>query len=436
MTDKKTGSDYAANLRWRAEKLFREKAIREPRNVNAISPVETERILHELQVHQIELEMQNEELRQAQKDLEESRDRYFSLYDLAPVGYLTLSQKGLIQEANLTAATMLVVERSRMIKQPLTRFILKEDQDIYYLLRKQVFETGQPQMCELRLMKRDGTLFWAHLEASAAKDLGSPPFCLVTLSDITQRKQAEAKTMEYEALKIISQGKSALLANVSHELRTPLASIKGNIETLLLSDVEWSKEQQLEFLQAANIETDRLTLLIGDLLDMSRIESGKLVLDKHYCTVGKILDSVFGVLSVIASNHKLIIANLSDLPSIPMDKVRIGQVITNLVENASKFSEKGSQILVDAGLKDEEVIISIEDEGIGMPPEIVDNLFDRFYQAKQVVEGKTRGTGLGLSICKGLVEAHGGKMLVVSEVGKGSKFSFSLPLDSPLKEPN
>ena len=127
-------------------------------------------MLHELRVHQIELEMQNEELRRTQAELDAARARYFDLYDLAPVGYCTLTEKGLILEANLTAATLLGVARGALVKQPITRFILKEDQDIYYLHRKQLFETGEPQACELRMLKKDGTTFWAHLPATAAQD--------------------------------------------------------------------------------------------------------------------------------------------------------------------------------------------------------------------------------------------------------------------------
>ena len=115
----------------------------------ALTPEEARRTLHELQVHQIELEMQNEELRRAQAELNATRARYFDLYDLAPVGYCTLSEKGLILEANLTAATILGVARGVLVNKPITRFILKDDQDIYYLYRKQLLETGVTQTCEI-----------------------------------------------------------------------------------------------------------------------------------------------------------------------------------------------------------------------------------------------------------------------------------------------
>jgi len=143
------GSDgqTGQTLRRRAEEMAREQA-------GPSSPEDTSQTLHELRVHQIELEMQNEELRRSEAELDAARARYFDLYDLAPVGYVTVSESGLILEANLTAANLLGVARSALDRQPLSLFILPEDQDVYYLHRKHLLETGQTQVSELRLMKR------------------------------------------------------------------------------------------------------------------------------------------------------------------------------------------------------------------------------------------------------------------------------------------
>jgi PAS domain S-box-containing protein len=178
----------AATLRQRAEEQAR---TMEPISLSAQAPEAIERMLHELRVHQIELEMQNEELRRAQAEIEDGRARYFDLYDLAPVGYCTLSEKGLILEANLTAATLLGEVRSALIKQPLSRFILKDDRDIYYLHRKHLFETGEPQQCELRLVKPDGAPFWAQLTGTAAQGQDGELVCRVVVSDIAGRKRVE-----------------------------------------------------------------------------------------------------------------------------------------------------------------------------------------------------------------------------------------------------
>jgi PAS domain S-box-containing protein len=245
--------------------------------------------------------------------------------------------------------------------------------------------------------------------------------------NISDRKQAEARTMEMESLKRVNQARSLLLSNVSHELRTPLASIKGNIESLLETDVKWSKKQQLEFLESANVEVDRLSFLIQDLLMMSKMDSGTMALQKVSCDIADILDSVKGVLLRIAANHKISIELSPELPPILAEKIRIAQVITNLVENACKFSPEGSQIVIEGKLNGNSVILSVKDSGVGMSSEVIGNLFNRFYQVQQTVSSKTKGIGLGLTICKGIVEAHGGKIWVESQLGEGSVFSFSLP---------
>ncbi len=188
-------AEHAADLRARAEEV----AAQSPDSIEALSSEETQQVLHDLRVHQIELEMQNEELRRAQEELAESRDRYADLYDHAPVGYCLLSEKGLILEADLTAANLLDAARGALIKQPITRFILKEDQDIYYHHRKALFDTGEPQVCDLRMVKKDGTAFWTCLEATAGQDVDGAPVCRVVMTDTTERKQAEAALRESES---------------------------------------------------------------------------------------------------------------------------------------------------------------------------------------------------------------------------------------------
>ncbi len=171
----------------------------------ALSPAEMQQNLHELRVHQIELEMQNEELRRTQIELDVARARYFNLYDLAPVSYVAISEQGLILEANLTIATLLGVNRGEFVKQPISRFIHEDDQDIYYLHRKHLFETGAPLSCDLRIVKYDGTLLWAHLEGRVAQESDGGPECRIALTDITEtKKAAEDLWQSEERLRIVS----------------------------------------------------------------------------------------------------------------------------------------------------------------------------------------------------------------------------------------
>ena len=194
MIEKETSSNQANNLRRQAE----EKVARMIENQEELSAEEVQRILYELRVHQIELEMQNNELRLAYAELDAVRAGYFDLYDKALVGYFIISEKGLILEANLTAATLLGLERGAMIKQPISRFIIKEDQNIYYLHRKQLFEIDEPQDWDMRMVKKDGTVFWAHLKSIVALDAEGNPVCRIVMSDITKIKRADMLIRESE----------------------------------------------------------------------------------------------------------------------------------------------------------------------------------------------------------------------------------------------
>ena len=147
--------------------------------------------LHELHVHQIELEAQNEELRRTKDELDTSKARHFDFYDVSPVGYCTVSEKGLIKEVNLTTSTLLNVPRSQLIKQPIGNFLFKDDQGIYYQLRRELKDTDKPLSCELRLLKQGGTPFWAHLDAMAAKDDDGANVLRLVLTNVSERKQAE-----------------------------------------------------------------------------------------------------------------------------------------------------------------------------------------------------------------------------------------------------
>jgi PAS domain S-box-containing protein len=208
--EEKPAPGELVDLRLKAEEFLLEKAIQSPEDFADISPEKVALTLHELRVHQIELEMQNEELRRAQASLDTLKQRYFDLYDLAPVGYCTISSKGLILESNLTTATLLGCTRLALKKEPFLRFVLKEDHDTFYLLTRQLLQTSEPLICDLRMVKANGDIFWANLTATAALDL-SKPTCRVVISDISVRKQTE------ELLKQAEE-KFRLLVENSHDI--------------------------------------------------------------------------------------------------------------------------------------------------------------------------------------------------------------------------
>jgi PAS domain S-box-containing protein len=198
-------------LRKKAEEISRTTAKELPTNLGEMSTEEVRLLLHELQVHQIELEMQNTELRRTQEELDAERRRYFDLYDIAPVGYCTVSEEGLLLEANLAAINLLGVTRNTLPGQRMSRFILEEDQNGYYLFRRNLFASGQPQSCELRMVKKDKTIFSAHLAAVLAGGVSSAPVCRIVLSDISERKEAEE---ELKKIKWMLTSKQPLSASV------------------------------------------------------------------------------------------------------------------------------------------------------------------------------------------------------------------------------
>lgn len=189
-----------AKLEKQAEKMAAEYASLTTVDINALSSEEIRNVIHELHAHQAELETQNEELRRAQADLDTSQARYFDLYNLAPVGYVTVCGKGIIRECNLTTANLLGTTRDNMVNRKFSNFIFKEDQDTYYLRRKELFDKRKPQTYELRMEKADGTSFWAQLEAIFEHNEGGAPVCNMTMSDITKRKQAEDFLIESNSL--------------------------------------------------------------------------------------------------------------------------------------------------------------------------------------------------------------------------------------------
>jgi len=193
-----------AKLRWRAEEIAQEQGVLSPENLTTLSRVEALKLIHELRVHQIELTMQNEELCRAQAELNATRERYFDLYYLAPVGYFIVSHEGRILEANLAGVNLLGIPRAALVKQPITRFIFKEDQDVYYLHRRELLATGKAHTCELRMVKTDGTVFWVRLTAttqppSTISGHGGAPLSRVVLSDISEQKQMEQDKSKLDA---------------------------------------------------------------------------------------------------------------------------------------------------------------------------------------------------------------------------------------------
>jgi signal transduction histidine kinase len=244
----------------------------------------------------------------------------------------------------------------------------------------------------------------------------------------SDKRLAESKARELDALKEVDRLRTMFLSHVSHELRTPLATIKGFASTLLASDVTWSEQDRRDFLQTMSQEIDRLARFIDALMAVSRLESGMLKLNRGHCRVEDIINETRGDLISLAWHHKLELKIPAGLPVVFADCARIGQVLNNLVDNAAKYSPPGSSIVISATDADGCIIVCVTDKGAGISAESQKLLFEYFFREKTAAILEKAGMGLGLPICRGIVEAHGGKIWAESQLGKGSQFYFSIPL--------
>jgi two-component system sensor histidine kinase KdpD len=220
--------------------------------------------------------------------------------------------------------------------------------------------------------------------------------------------------------------KSTLLSSVSHELRSPLATIKASVTSLLGGEVEWDTPARRDLLQAVDEETDHLNLLVGNLLDMTRIEAGYLQPKRDWNVLADIVRSVTARLRNTLDPQRLQIEVSDDLPLIPVDYIQMEQVFVNLLSNSAKYAAAESMIRVTAEpLEGAWLQVRVLNQGPGVPPEDLKRIFDKFHRV--TASNRVTGIGLGLSICKGIVEAHGGRIWA-ENTEDGMAFSFTLPL--------
>jgi PAS domain S-box-containing protein len=425
--------EQGQSLRQRAEKMAREKETRSSCGWRAFSQVEMQRNLHELLVHQIELEMQNDELRRAQAELEEARARYLDLYDLAPVGYCTLSEDGLILEANLTAAGMLGVPRGVLAGQPITRFIHKEAQDAYYLYKLQLLDAFEPQPFELRMMKSDGTMFWARLDTNAMQERGGELKFRVILSDITDRKNMETELIRTaEELERKDKLVTDFFINISHELKTPVTLIMLALEIIenYLRQPEPNHTGMIKRIATMKQNANRLSRLVGNILDITKIDAGFMEPKLSRIDIVHLIRGLVESMEGFAQKRGLHIKFTSSAKSkpFPTDSQIIERIILNLVSNAIKHTPEGGHIDISFTDMGDRIVLSVKDTGEGIPDEKKSIVFDRFRQVNTSLTRSNEGSGIGLSLIKALIELLGGRIWFESAVGVGSEFFVELPV--------
>ncbi|MGN6483172.1 MAG: sensor histidine kinase [Thermomicrobiales bacterium] len=247
-----------------------------------------------------------------------------------------------------------------------------------------------------------------------------------------ERGELAEQAMRASALAQANDLKSSLLAAVSHDLRTPLTTIKASATALLDDSITWDPAARKDLLSAIDEDADRLTLMVSNLLDLSRIEGGVLRPDLDWQDLPAFMDDVRDrVRSVVGMGHHDLTIDLdpgaaTSFPPVRFDYVEIMQVMINLIGNAAKYSPDGAPIAVRASVRGDTLRIAVTDAGLGIPPDRLPRIFETFYRAHD--KGPVSGSGIGLAICKGIVEAHGGTITARSEVGRGTTITVTLPL--------
>lgn len=429
-------------LRQQAEaRLFEwEKLLPEPLDLE-----NSRRLLRELRVHQIELEIQNEELRRSQEELEASRSRYKDLYNFAPVGYLTINEAGLIVKANLTAAALLQEDDGTLLGRPISRFILPEDQDVYYHHRAAIFETQERQSCKLRMLRKDHSPFWARLETVPTGEGGSErPTCWIMLSDISRgmRSAEEKKLLEDQyRQRLKTKSLERMAGAIAHHFNNQLGVVMGNLE--LATD---------GFPQDMNISEDIRDYLMSAMEGAKKAAemSGFMLTYLGRASVGhEPVDLVAICRNALQTLRPSIPKNISLTFSLPTDDIiinanaeQVRQIINNLVTNAWE-SHGGGEGTVEVRIQtaksvdipethrfpvdwqaheDVYACLEITDTGCGVDTAEIDRIFDPFYTTNFI------GRGLGLPVVMGIVRAHKGLITVVGRKDKGSVFSVFIPV--------
>lgn len=403
---------------------------------NSKPKTEIQYLNHNLQTHQIELEMQNRELREAQVKLEESRNRYADLYDFAPIGYVTLNTKGIITEINLTGARMLGLERARIINQPMIRWLEPECRSAFLNHLSLVFDKKGKAVSELKIMGHGyGATHDVQFESTSAPGNDSQSFCHTAMIDISERKQYEAQLiLARDVAKSADEAKMQFLSRMSHEFRTPLNAILGFAQLAEINLSQHLDDRTRPMIQQVIKSGSYMLELVNDLLDLAALEANKIELHIEPVNLMAHIQDSMGLMQPLAEQREIVLHSSNDLAEeiyVQADPLRLKQVLLNLLSNAVKYNHEGGSITLSLQqAKNKAIRINVTDTGTGISAEDIPILFEpfsRLYLRTYAIEG----TGIGLTIAKQLVERMGGCIGVTSKLGQGSTFWIELPQAQP-----
>jgi two-component system, chemotaxis family, sensor kinase Cph1 len=420
MEKKKYGPEYQRGLRRQAKE-----------QLQASLPGDAEmderfvKVVQELKIHQVELEMQNEELRRKQEQIESSRAEFADLYDFAPVGYLSLDRDGRIERVNLTTASLLAAERATLIGRLFNRFVANEDRDAFYLHLREVAVKERRAARELRLMKTSGEIFPVLLESIPVQDSHGRIECRTSVLDITWRKKQEEELQRAMAdLERLNKELEQILYISSHDLQTPLRAVTGFLDLLARRYSERLDAQAHEYISFAVEGANRMNQLILDLRSFARLSTrgGPLAPMESEAPFQEALANLRHEITESGAG-----ISHDQLPRVRGDHPQLLQLFENLIGNSLKYRKEKEppRIHVAVEQKGDEWVFAVHDNGIGFDPQFAERIFQIFQRLHPV--DRYTGTGIGLAICKKIVERHGGRIWAESEPGRGSTFSFTLP---------
>ena len=411
-----------SKLRARAEAISRVKKT----DISSLSEREIARIFHELEVHQIELQMQNEELLQFQSELEQQKADFISLYNDAPLGYVTINNNQHIIQANNTLANMLSMNLNKIIDKPLAHFIHWDDKDIFYLFLIRLKDDGNITGCQMRLntVKK---IINVYIEAVVQDN----DDIRIAITDVTELVVAKLKAEESDRLK------SSFLANMSHEIRTPMNGILGFSE--LLKDPNLVPETQFKYIDLIQQSGTRMLTIINNIVDISKIEAGLMEIHLSEVDINAQLKYLLDFYTPEATKKGISLTLSKQLKTtdnlVITDKEKLNSILNNLIKNAIKYTKEGA-IVFSAEKHSGYLRFHITDTGIGIHRDKQEFVFERFIQEgiyERDVSDVSDGAGLGLSISNAYVQMLGGKMSLKSEQGVGSTFSFFIVYTPQLK---
>lgn len=285
--------------------------------------------------------------------------------------------------------------------------------------------TGRGKVGALVLENRDACGEFTEADLAFLQRVGD----LIALSVENARLREELQAVQ--ALEEANRLKAEVISVLAHEMRTPLTSIKGYSTALLMEESHFSPETQREFLEIIDEECDILQDLIHDLLESSVIDAGLLKLELQPVMLPHLAQRVIGDLAHRAKKHRFVVDFPHPFPIVDADPDRIAQVLRNLLDNAVKYSPQGGTIVVRGEVRDMEVVVSVADQGVGIAPEHLNRLFEKFFRVRSGLGSHVVGSGLGLPIARTIVESHGGRIWATSQLGQGTTLFFTLPLRAP-----